>query len=192
MTGIVASHDTFTKELSWAEGRALCAEFLTYNKLRIPKYTDGTPFVKGPGMYGFYRPEQVRVNVRRTRPLTRVPGFSWTFTGWKSDLTAAGVTCHETGHHIDHCLDYPSDKWRRIEERPVSGYRPNREEDFAEAMRLFILNPDLLYQAWPIRFGLLEREGLRPIVNLGWEEVLANADDDYFDAAERLIEKAGQ
>ncbi len=78
----------------------------------------------------------------------------------------------------------------RITVESVSSYSKNNAvESFAEAMRLFILNPDLLRRAWPETFFSLETV-FTPVVDLTWREVLANAHPRYIQAAERRIAKA--
>lgn len=144
---------------------------------------------------GWYRgvrlgEKRVTINLPRCRLPTRVPGYAWSFPGYKADLTPIGVVTHEFGHHVDAWLKYPHlPGWRS--EAPVSGYEPNRGEAFAEALRLFCTNPDLLRVGRPVRWGFFaERAGeigeLAP-----WEDVLRlrGAHERFISAARNWIRR---
>lgn len=103
-----------------------------------------------------------------------VAGRAWSFPGYKIDRTPCGVIAHEYGHAVDYFLGYPSNKraWKNLLSCPVSGYEPNAAEAFAETMRIFISNPDLLKQARPGRYEFLMKLGLRNPIHTSWREVL--------------------
>lgn len=62
------------------------------------------------------------------------------------------------------------------------------DEAGAESLRLFILNPDLLYRAIPKRYEFICGLGLKPIERLmrkGYKKVLQN--EAYFAAADKFV-----
>jgi hypothetical protein len=149
---------------------------------------------------GFYWCGTLFVNVKKTRVPVKVPGFQWSFTGYKSDLTAPGVLAHETGHHVHFELEKRGAKIPRMmadclrylqaNEAPVSGYEPNLHELMAEAMRLFILNPKLLEEGRPERHRFLTGHlNLKPLHQEPWRSVLQHAHPKVISAAEGWIKR---
>lgn len=54
---------------------------------------------------GLYKDGTVFVNVRVTAFPVSIPGNRrWSYPGWKTDRTAAGVVAHELGHHVEAML----------------------------------------------------------------------------------------
>lgn len=141
---------------------------------------------------GWYRNGQVHINLARNRPPTKTPGFAWSFPGYKADMTPVGVIAHETGHHIDRLRCHRSLPSRWLEEAPVSGYEPNRNESVAEAIRLMITNPDLLRAGRPARFTTLhEAWDIEPVALDDWEQVLIDrgAHEKFLAAAKNWIKR---
>ena len=106
-------------------------------------------------MTGYYRNNTIYVNVPVTAIPTENPKMKrWSYPGYKVDRTACGVVAHELGHHVEIVLRnkeiltmLQGSFWRDIlngSVKRVSGYEPVPSEAFAESMRLFILNPELL------------------------------------------------
>lgn len=129
---------------------------------------------------------------RRVRPKTSEP--FWHAPGAHIDYTPFGVFCHEVGHHVDYIL-HPKAYSRQNgfqevvdNEEEVSGCEHNVLESFAEAIRLFITNPDLLRQGRPDRYEYLTRGmGLKPRHNRGWRVVLRNAGKHVCSSAEAWL-----
>ena len=150
---------------------------------------------------GLYYDGHVFVNIPRTATPVREPGYrAWSWPGWKTDRTAVGVVAHEVGHYVeDKVLGHRSAAQRAAHrtawfgllkryKRQVSGYEPVPAEAWAETMRLFILNPDLLQRALPERYGFILGCDIKPVTRLlkkGWRKVLSNL--AYEPAAERWI-----
>lgn len=118
--------------------------------------------------------------------------------GAVDDCTVRGVVAHELGHHVWYCLARTrkqkadmSGRWKEIvlAERAVSEYKPfSPKEAMAEAVRLFLLNPNLLKAVWPVRHSCLAEEmELRPIVDAPWQEVLRDADELHHSKIRRLL-----
>ena len=162
----------------------MAEEFCEYNGLPvIPVYND----VRLRG-YGLYEHEKIKVNVQATATPQRTRGRAWSFPGHKSDRTAAGVVCHETGHHAYFNCKLPRG-WREVvaATRPITSYEPSAGEAYAESLRLFILNPDLLRLGRPERYKYItEYHGLRPVVTLEWRAVLEHAPEHILAAAEKF------
>lgn len=115
----------------------------------------------------------------------KVPGRKsiWQAPGAPCDFTPFGVFCHEVGHHVDYTLDpdgcfsASSDFADVIEhEEDISTCEHTVQESFAEAIRLFVSNPDLLCQGRPERYEYLTKKvGLKPLHDMPWRVVLRNA-----------------
>lgn len=143
----------------------------------------------------------VFVNEKKSRPPVKVPGFSWSYTGYKADLTLPGVLAHENGHHVHAVLDGrvgPQGQmmirqclqYLMANEAHVSGYEPNIYEVMAEACRLFILNPKLLEEGRPERYRFLTGHlNLKPVHDVPWREVLKNAHPKLIAGAESWLKR---
>jgi hypothetical protein len=129
----------------------------------------------------------------------RTPGFAWSYPGYKADRTIAGVIVHELGHHIwdvrvergilGHMFQLDWDLTIADEAR-VSSYEPVPEEAFAESIKLYGLNPDLLRVGRPERFyALHDHLELPEPHRTPWRDVLVNAHPKLIAAAEKWIAK---
>lgn len=176
-------------------GLRLCRGFLEENFLPLPTYHAG-PVPHAANKWqaiGLSVQDEIWVDVSKTNPPAFNKGRMWSWPGYKTDRTASGVLAHETGHYVSWLISKGQMKDgqnRRIErdfialrwsvavqqEPPVSGYEPIYEEAFAEAMRLYISNPDLLSCARPQRYYLIRHElGLHHSVEGSWRDVLKDA-----------------
>lgn len=96
--------------------------------------------------------------------------------GSPTDFTPYGTFCHEVGHHVDYLLGKASRSkaFRRVveDEPEVSDAEHNVLESFAEAIRLFVTNPDLLRLGRPLRWSYLrKRLQLKPPHACSWRQV---------------------
>ena len=192
---IIVDPATYEKAAAWSAALDLCCSFLDANRIVRPEYEPTQGPIDGKWKrYGLYRPteKKVWVNVKRSRPPTKSPGFSWSYTGFKADLTVPGITAHETGHHLHAESHVPMRLIRDAfsGEPSVSGYEPHPGESFAEAVRLFILNPMLLLEGRPRRFDFLHGVvKVSPVHVTPWREVLKHAHPKIITAAQAWIEK---
>lgn len=146
----------------------------------------------GRGMY-FTNERRINVDLKRCKTATKTPGFAWSYTGYKADMTPAGVLAHEFGHHYDHVRSIVKKHRRTIGELHdaegcVSSYCPNPSEWFAETFRLFFLNHDLLMRAKPRTFGFMRDELQLPSPrDEEWRDIMVNAHPRFITACERFI-----
>ncbi len=117
-------------------------------------------------------------------------GRCWSWPGYPVDRTPYGVHCHELGHYLD-CRqgDFESVGIRRDSgEDSLTGYGPNTAEWYAEMVKLYLTNPDLLRLLRPKTYQQL-RERYEPVVTQSWEQVLRKAPERTRTAAARRIQK---
>lgn len=139
----------------------ICATFLELNGVAWPKKVEDRVIPTGrppSGSYGcgVYLPrlQQIMVNSAACANPARGTPRQFSFPGYSVDRTPVGVLAHEIGHYVDHVHGYVSNSpdWQNaIRGSKVSSYEPNASESFAESMRLYILNPELLRAIAPRR-----------------------------------------
>jgi hypothetical protein len=180
--------------------------FMTYDEALSIRPTESTPLrllakvSGGPAVgsgTGLYSHGYVFVNVPATALPVEKPGYrNWSYPGWKTDRTAVGVVAHELGHYVEHQFQKEGrliygkhgELWREVivkNRKRISGYEPVPSEAWAETMRLFILNPDLLRHAIPARYEFIRAVGLKPSERRNWYEVIPN--QRYWETGERWI-----
>lgn len=204
---MIALHPTLGKDVLFAEGLDRSLKWLEDHNLRKPHHIftnkeDANRFRRDfirDGWFGAHIVEEsvsaIVVNIKKCRVATRVPGWSWSYPGYKADLTPYGVICHEFGHHVDHVLGgvrgmSKRKAWKEVieHEDSVSSYEPNHCEAFAEAFRLFLTNPGMLKAARPERWEYFtETLGFSPPHASSWKTVLKHAHPRIISAAERWI-----
>lgn len=181
--------EKFDRDAAFADAVARCTVMCEANGVVVPTFRDSTRL----GYFGMYVPSRraVLVHVARTRVPTRTPGFSWSYPGYKADLTVLGVTAHELGHHFDAMLRYPSSRSRwyiatSVTAR-VSSYEPSASESWAESFKLYVTNPSLLAEGRPERYEVIRSLVPSIVETRHWREVLADAHPRFHSAAERWI-----
>lgn len=202
MSPFIIDPSCYDKQVAFNEASTYVYGFLDVNSLAHPRSLVTVAETKHKNRwrdYGWYQfGGTMFVNLKKSRVPVKVPGFSWSYTGFKSDLTAPGILAHEMGHHVHHLMEKRHDRKDLLDvikalskaEAPVSGYEPNAYETFAEAMRLFIMNPSLLREGRPFRFTVLSVIlGLKPPHDVPWREVLRNAHPRIINAAEGWIRR---
>lgn len=161
---------------SYARGRVAVERWLDENDIPHPGFVvtdDPIWFVPGcAGTYHNFRRRVVAVDISRCILRGRFRGLPC-WEGGMDDLSPYGVLCHEIGHHVDRTLgtrrgsrwQCADTVWREIveEEEAISCLEPDVLESFAEAVRLFITNNELLKVGRPVRWEYLtSRLGLTP------------------------------
>lgn len=76
--------------------------------------------------------------------------------GMIKDHTIIGVLAHELGHYLQQ-TQFPAirGRFRRLSEPMIHYFERNIDEDIAESIRLYILNPSLLRDGRPKRHAIL-------------------------------------
>ena len=106
---------------------------------------------------------------------------SWSHPHYFTDRTIYGVLHHEFGHYLHEYLKFP----KLPKERQITSYEPNAGERFAETIKLFLGNPNLLQEYDPGRYSKLLQLGLKPIHNKAWQQIMQ---DDGM--SQRFIQRA--
>lgn len=125
------------------------------------------------GSCGYYVPESKTITIveKACARETNKPGFSWSHRHYFVDREPCGVLCHEFGHYLHDILT--KNKLVLPKENSITSYEPNHYERFAETIKLFITNPDLLKQYNPKRYQIITKKlGLKPIFTETWEELM--------------------
>lgn len=172
-----------SKDELYDAGVRLVAAFCKKNNLPTPEVF-ATPvkyWVVGPCAY--YRENAIHICIAKCAHIG-VGGPAWSYPGYIVDRTPYGVLAHECGHHVDrergqtkgkYWSEYGPGVCKDVAEEPLTGYCPNPAEWFAEMMRLFITNPDLLRAIRPKTHARLILDGLKPVEERIFERVLEGA-----------------
>ena len=194
-----------TKLHLFSESVIHCTDFLIHNHLPVPEYKLVDDFIEDDLYYacGCYKDKTktVYVCLKKTGSLGKA-GRQWSWPGYKIDRTPYGVVAHEVGHHVDFTFirSKQFNKEQRneatrvftIKKEKVSGYEPVPHEAFAESMRIFITNPDLLMLCCPNRYDYIVNVlKLKPNIDKNWKQVLIdnNAPARTINAANNWIKK---
>lgn len=183
------------KHVMAARGKALIARFCEVNGIRCPPVTFYAASEWAFDACAYYRPTRIHICVAKCAAIG-MGGQAWSFPGHSVDKTPYGVLAHELGHHVDVLRSTVVDRYRgnfSSDLRAVSGepkltnYCPDDGEWFAEMVRLFITNPDLLRLLRPQTHALLIDRGLKPVVGEDWRTVLADAPARTIALCERRV-----
>lgn len=72
----------------------------------------------------------------------------------------------------------------------ITSYEPNHYERFAETIKLFMLNPDLLKQYNPKRYNEITSLGIIPVITTDWRTALGkDINPKFITAAEKKKQK---
>ena len=188
---------TTKQDLYW-QGRKLCEKFCEENDIEDPDYTIVSNRTRNgnSGRYIIHSMELIVWVENCAAPVTNPGNRRWSYPGYKTDRTPYGVICHELGHHV-WCDMVGHPEMQRMwaakarATKKVSSYEPSKEESFAETMRLFLTNPDLLRRAFYPRWEYLTA-GLEliPAETRDYLEVLADAPEGIINAARKLVREA--
>ena len=112
------------------------------------------------------------------------PGFSWSHPHYFVDRTVYGVLLHEVGHYVHNLLGNPKIPGGK----KITSYEPDMYERFAETMKLFLSNPDLLRCYNKPRYNALIKLGLKPVIKTNWRKTLGeNINSKYVEACLKRI-----
>jgi hypothetical protein len=182
-----------TREELIVEGLNLIKQFCELNNIPQPKIElDQDKPAKYCGTYN------TSVNLIKVFPKACArpainPVRSWSFPHYFVDKTVLGVICHEFGHYVHCYLGTPIMDKLGLQ---ITGYEPNMYERFAETMKVFLTNPDLLKQYNPERYNYLTIElKLKPVYTSDWKTQLClygEVNEKYIKACENRIKSANK
>lgn len=174
-----------TKENLYAEGLRYVKTFCDANNLEMPTIK----LRKGGGACGeyYFGKKLILINLNGCAKEVDNPGYGWSHRHYFVDREPCGVVCHEFGHYVHDILT--NNKFILPKENPITNYEPNICERFAETMKLFILNPNLLKEYAPKRYDALTKElGLKQIIFTNWKDTFEyGISKKYITACENRI-----
>ena len=185
-----------TREVLIAEAQNIIKQFCELNEIDIPKikFLEKTHKEATYGC-GFYYYGSNTINIipdKCARPATN-PVRSWSFPHYFVDRTVLGVICHEFGHYVHSYLGRPRIGKLGLK---ITSYEPNMDERFAETMKVFLTNPDLLKHYNPERYNYLTvKLKLKPICNSDWKsqlELYGSVNEKYIKACENRFKSANK
>jgi hypothetical protein len=173
-------------------GAELMEEFCEANRLTPPLIVEN----RNPERFGtcaYYRPHEITISVVACAAIG-MGGPAWSYPGYVIDRTPYGVVQHEMGHAVDvtasgetgmvYYGEFSVALRKASGEPKLTNYCPNDAEWFAEMMRLFITNSDLLKAVRPRTHELLAQY-YRPVIDRPWSSVLADAPSRYHEQVRR-------
>jgi len=175
-----------TKDEMWQTGKLHAINFCEANALPVPAFIaeETWPF----GSCAYYRMTKDGrgkvVGCVKKMAHIGTAGQAWSYPGHIIDRTPYGVIAHEMGHHVDAIKGNVKQGYisgfsvlicSQSQETKLTNYCPNTGEWFAEMMRLFITNPNLLKAIRPKTFSLLTLNFIKPIETRSFQEVLKDA-----------------
>lgn len=118
----------------------------------------------------------------------------YSFPNLYVNRTPQGVVTHEFGHYLQDVLKISTrtltKQYNKINEKPISSYAPNSSEWFAEIIKLFTTNPDLLKLGRPKTYNWLVNDlKLKPLTRGDYINVLKEFNSDL---NERIIQRANK
>lgn len=177
---------TDKQKLNIDEALGIIKQFCDNNGFDVPKIKiiDIKNKERACGLYN-YKSKTITVFVKSCANVATNPGFAWSYPHYFVDRTVFGVLLHEFGHCIHQQL-----KWPKIPGgKRITSYEPNMEERFAETMKVFLSNPDLLKNYNEKRYNRLIELGLKPVIDKPWQEVLKDANPKYIEACHKRLNK---
>ena len=198
---LIISPRFYDKFAAFHEAYEHAQHFLTMNSIKLPANVFLKPRNKRKewathGWYSF-RTTDLYVNIEKSAKPSKQVKLNWSFPGTPNeDFTAPGLLAHEIGHHVHNQLISDNankaflKRLRQIKrsEPGVSSYESCSYEMFAESVRLFMLNPNLLREGRPNRWKFLTNElGLKPSHDLDWRQVIIHASADIVSETESWL-----
>lgn len=177
------------KKMLAERGLKLIYEFCDLNDLTYPniEFTDIT--IKACGLYQPRSKFLIQVDIDKCAR----PSYMYSYPNLHINRTPQGVIAHEFGHYLqDRLLIFTktlTKDRKEINEEPVTSYNSrNSSEWFAEVIRLFITNPDLLKLGRPKTYNwLCEELEMKPLNRGLYREVLEEFENNV---SERIINRA--
>ena len=175
-----------TKEELFNYGVEIINKFCKLNNIEKPNIVLTKGFRGGNCGEYHYKNKTIYVCLNKCATEVINPGWGWSHHGYFSDREPAGVVCHEFGHYLHHILT--NNKMKLTAKGRITSYEPNYYERFAETIKLFMLNPDLLKQYNPKRYKEITSLGIVPVITTDWRTTLGkDINPKFIAAAEKKI-----
>lgn len=176
-----------TKEELFNEGIKYINEFCKLNNITKPTILQKSN-LSCSGYYN-YRNNIIYIDVKNCSNEVINPIRSWSHRHYFVDREPCGVLCHEFGHYLHKILT--NNRLILPKENPITNYEPDYYERFAETIKLFILNPDLLKNYAPERYDALIKLGIKPIISTNWKDTFGkNINPKFINACQNRINKS--
>lgn len=134
-------------------GCNIISEFCKNNSLRVPEIVISDE-IEHIGYYRFDRPDTIYVNVKRCNRTSSKDHPMMIY-----ETNVIGTMLHEFGHYV-HFRLFPglTKKFNAIKNEPfIKFWERSVDEDIAESIRLFVLNPAILALGRKKRFDILSK-----------------------------------
>lgn len=192
-----------SKEELLERGKERLKDFCTLNGLEIPRVNVVSKGDWVVSACAYYRPDRTLKRNWTTAGISICPQLcahvagelvsrNWNWPGSVTDREPYGVIAHELGHHADwstgerkwtYGSEYCEEVKNAAREPGLTSYaETNPAEWFAEAFRLFVTNPRLLYVLRPRTFGVLIKKWKPILQGKTWVDVLGE------DAPGRIVD----
>lgn len=177
------------KEELFKEGVNYVKEFCKVNDIKMPKIVTKPKDSYCPGTCGLYdyKNKTIYIWIDKCSREIDNPGYAWSHRHYFADREPCGVVCHEFGHYLHHILT--NFKLVLPKERKITSYEPDTWERFAETIKLFILNPDLLRLYDHKRYNVITKKlNLKPIIHTNWRDTFSvDINEKFIKACERKL-----
>lgn len=150
------------------ESAAVLKKFCEINHIPKPKIAF---FHSRNGDCGYYQYRSNTIHIDPSacaREVANPAMRCWSHPHYFTDRTVYGVLHHEFGHYLHEKLKFPNIP----KGKQITSYEPNKDERFAESIKLFISNPMLLKEYNSERYEALLKLGLKPLHQKPWEQVM--------------------
>lgn len=134
-------------------GCGIISEFCKNNGIKVPEIIISDE-IEHIGYYRFDRPDAIYVNVKRCNRTSKNDHPMMIY-----ETNVIGTMLHEFGHYV-HFRLFPwlTKKFSAIKNEPfIKFWERSVDEDIAESIRLFVLNPSLMEKGRTKRFAILSK-----------------------------------
>lgn len=138
-------------------GEEIITDFCNLNCIVIPNIIQ-TEFICTLGHYSFNHPDSIFINIIDNDKIAYHEQMSFNnHPAMIYETTIIGTMLHEFGHYLNYTKFIKLiNKFNEIENEPIIHYNERKlEEDIAESIRLFIINPARLASGRPERYKIL-------------------------------------
>lgn len=159
-----------TREELKTEGINILKQFCELNNMEMPKIVFSDKPRRECDCCGYYEHGTLTIMPNACSSPATNPIRSWSYPHYFVDKTVLGVICHEFGHYLYELAGRPRFGKLGLQ---ITSYEPNMDERFAETIKIFLTNPDLLKQYNRERYDFLTvKLKLKPVYTADWKTQL--------------------